>query len=405
MAMGGQGLALVIATYGLEMTLPWGPVASTIGVLAGFTVITGWWARRAGSVSDGMFTSQLLADVGALTVVLYFTGGSANPLAPLFLLPITLAAATLRGPSKWLVTTAAIMAYTGLMFWHVPLPALGNVGRDFAAHIWGMWGGFVLSAALVAYFVSKIGSTLRRHDRALAEAREEALRADQALALGTLAAGTAHELGTPLATIAVLAKELEHECDGDVEQVAKLRLLRSQIDRCKKILARMTSEATSTPANGARRVPVERYLDGLLQEWGALRSEVSAKVRWNGVGPGPEIVADRMLTQAIMSVLDNAADASAQTVEVEGSWSESELRIEVRDRGRGIPAAVRGHIGEPGVTDKSSEDGLGLGLFLARTSLDRLGGRLRLRDRSGGGVCAEIALPLSALLARDGRRP
>jgi two-component system sensor histidine kinase RegB len=399
LAIAGQVAALIVARSFMGVTVPVAPVA---GAIAGWLALTAWTSWRLPSmrrISQRTFRFQLLCDVVAFTVVLYFTGGSSNPLAPLFLVPITVAAATLRGASKWLVVGAAVAAYSVLMFLHISVPHLDGSGADFSMHVWGMWCGFVLSAALVGIFVARIGESLREHDQMLAAAREEALRADRVVALGALAAGAAHELGTPLATMAVLSRELEHERHGDAELVARLRLLRSQIDRCKESLARMAGHVAQPDEGAVAGAPADDFLAGLVARWCSSRPVVSVRTRWGGSGPAPWIAADDALAQAIVNVLDNAADASAQAIEVDGSWSPGDLRIEVRDRGLGLAPAVRQRLGEPGVTTKAGERGLGLGFFLARTTVDRLGGRIQLRERVGGGVCAEIFLPLAPLRA------
>jgi two-component system sensor histidine kinase RegB len=259
-----------------------------------------------------------------------------------------------------------------------------------------------LSALLVARFVSRIGTTLREHDRALAKAREEALRNEQWLALGTLAAGTAHELGTPLSTMAVISADLADEYRGDAELADRLGVLRSQIDRCKGILSRMAMEAGAMRADSGRMMAIDDYLTEVMDDWRAARPGARVNTQWSGSSPPPRIVADRALTQAIHNILNNAADASPESVDVEASWDPARLCIEVHDHGEGLAQAVRDRIGEPLVSGKTEQGGMGLGLFLARTVLERLGGKLELTPRQPSGVRARITLPLAPLLAARG---
>ncbi|MGQ0658909.1 MAG: ATP-binding protein [Chromatiales bacterium] len=390
-AMGGQVIALVVAHVLLDTPVPWASIAIVMGLLALVTVRS--WRRitTQAPVSEASVLHQLCIDIAALAVLLYFTGGSWNPFASLFLLPITVAAATLRSAYTWLLVGCAAACYTALMFFHVHTLHWVHEDDRFSPHLWGMWLGFLLSAGIVAYFVARIGATLRVHDRELARARE-------LIALGTLAAGTAHELGTPLATMAVVARELERDHGDKASRVEGLRVLRSQVGRCKEILARMASGAGQAPAEAGARVSIDRYLDEIIGEWRVLRPEVTATVRLAGVQPPPQIVADRTLSQVFINILNNAADASPGRVEVEGTWSASELKLEIRDEGDGLPAAMHGHVGEAFVSTKAG--GMGLGLYLARTTLDRLGGRLELRKGiAGRGVSAAINLPLTGLLA------
>lgn len=402
--LGSQLAAVAVAHYLLQISPPIVPVAGVIAALSTLTLL-GW--RNAGlPVSDRAILVQLLVDVFGLTALLLFTGGSVNPFASLLLLPVIVAAAMLRSGYTWLIAATSASCYSVLMFIHVhPLfihvhpPQWSHVEPSFTVHIWGMWFGFLISAAVVAYFVARMGATLRAHDRELAMSREKSLQANQALALGTLATGTAHELGTPLATMAVLTKEMEHDRQDVPGLTDQLRLLRDQINRCKEILSRMAARAGQARADAGRQLPLDRYLEEVLAEWRDLRPDVSLQVNWSGARPAPRIIADRTLTQAIINVLNNAADASAEAVELDARWDLDRLEIEIRDRGAGLPAALREHIGEPFVTTKSAGQGLGLGLYLARTTLDRLGGHLELSDRATAGVSARIALPLSTLTA------
>jgi two-component system sensor histidine kinase RegB len=391
-AMGGQLAALTAAHLLLGADLPLGPMAAIIVPLALYTAVSWRQVNGGAAVTEQTILVQLLADTAALAILLYFTGGSWNPFVSLFLLPITVAAATLRPAYTWLLVLLAAACYTVLMFFHVNTLHWGHGGSPFSLHVWGMWLGFLLAAGVVAYFVAGIGATLRAHDRALAEAR-------QLIALGTLAAGTAHELGTPLATVAVLAKELEHSHGDDATLIGDLRVLRGEIDRCKEILSRMADQTGQVRADAGHRVELDRYLNDLIEEWRALRPEARANLRLTGHKPAPSIIADRTLSQTLLNIFNNAADASPLNVDIEGVWDEQELRVLVRDRGPGVPEHIRGHLGEAFVTTKKT--GMGLGLYLARSTLNRLGGQFTLNDSDGGrkGTTAEVRLPLKPLLA------
>ena len=401
-AIGGQIAALIAADHVLQITPPLLPVTLVILPLSLFTLLS-WWRMKTGhskAVLDRTIFSQLFVDILALAVLLYFTGGSVNPFVSLFLLPVTVAAATLRPSYTWWIATAAAICYTGLMFIHLPAPQWGYADHHhFAFHLWGMWFGFVLSAAVVAYFVARMGSMLRAHDQELARARESALQANQLVALGTLAAGTAHQLGTPLATIAVLAKELEREFSSLPPLTQKLQLLRDQIRRCKEILSQMAIQAGQAKAEGGHLVTLDRYLEEVIAEWRGLRPEASVKTQWDGPRPAPPIVADRTLTQAILNVLSNAADVSVKAMEMNAHWEGDRLLIEIHDDGPGLPAASRDHIGQPFFTTKPPGKGMGLGLYLTQKTLERLGGRLEFSEGLRSGACARITLPLTLLLA------
>ena len=395
-AIGGQVIGLLLAHLLLHTPLPVFPISLTASLLAGFTVVS--WRRMRGppAISDQAFLLQLGIDVIALAILLYFTGGSFNPFVSLFLLPITVAAATLRPVHTWLLAGSAALCYTLLMFFHVHTFPWMHESEHLSLHLWGMWFGFLFSAGIVAYFVARIGAALRAHDRELSLARERALEAQQLVALGTLAAGTAHEMGTPLATMAVLVEELQHDHTDEAAVLDGLKLLGQQIDRCKQTLARMSAQAGQAQADTGRRLHLESFLQGLVGEWRELRPDVQLQLSLSGTQPSPEIIADRTLSQAIVNLLNNAADASPEHVEMLGHWDQNELRLRIRDQGEGLAAAIRPHIGTAFATTKPG--GMGLGLYLARTTVEHLGGSVQLNPRSEGvGVDADVVLPLSDL--------
>jgi two-component system sensor histidine kinase RegB len=400
--IGAQILVLGVVYLYFHLALPVVPVLFVIGSLCIITLWSFVNLQRSFDISEGMFFMQLVIDIAALAIFLYFTGGASNPFAPLFLLPVVVAAATLPVINTWIIAGIAVVCYTGLMFFHIPLHLHTAAGSDFIVHIWGMWIGFLLAAVLVAFFVSRIGAAFRQHDQALAHAREEALRTEQVLALGTLAAGTAHELGTPLATIAVVSRELEKTYRDQPDLISDLKLLRTQVERCKSILARMSCDAGQLQADAGRGQPLDQYLQRLIADWSSAHPRRLIANHCHGITPAPQIVVDRTLTQAIVNVLDNAAEVSQEGVEMDASWNETELHISVRDRGPGFAPAIADKLGQPFVTTKNPSAGMGLGLFLACTTLDRMGGSIHFSNADAGGSLTDICLPLESLLARGG---
>jgi two-component system sensor histidine kinase RegB len=397
-AIGGQALAYTIAARDAHLGLPITTLALIGLALLAYTVYALYRLPTRSRVGEGAILAETGVDLASLTTVLYLTGGSSNPLVSLLLLPVTVATATLRPALSWSVAATAAACYTLLMFLHRPFAMEHHSDGAFALHVWGMWYGFLLSALLVALFVSRIGTTLRAHDEALAKAREEALRNEQWLALGTLAAGTAHELGTPLSTMAVISSDLMDELRDDPELSDRLGVLRSQVERCKGILSRMAMDAGEVRADSGRLMAIDEFLAEVMDDWRSVRPGARVNAQWAGTSPKPLIVADRALTQAIHNILNNAADASPEAVEVVASWDPTRLSIEVRDFGAGMTEALLDRVGEPLVSGKSSHGGMGLGLFLARTVLERLGGKVELCAGRPSGVRACITLPLGPLL-------
>ncbi|MDN5752783.1 MAG: sensor histidine kinase, partial [Nitrosospira sp.] len=225
-----QCLTFALAYWVLEMQLQWMEMIMVTMLLAVLNLATWIRLRRNWPVSSIEFFAQLLVDVFALSALLYFSGGSTNPFISLYLLPLTIAAAALPWAYTWVMAAITISCYTLLLFHYVPLPHDHEEHiTEFNLHVSGMWLAFVLSTVLIAWFVVRMGISIRERDKDLALAREQALRNEQIIALGTLAAGAAHELGTPLATMAVVAGELQNDYTENREFQNSIRILRDQI--------------------------------------------------------------------------------------------------------------------------------------------------------------------------------
>jgi len=393
--LAGLGLILWFVVTHLDLPLPVMPLAGVLTGMLAFSLGTLWRLRRAWPVRDRELFGQLLLDVASLTVLFYFSGGSTNPFVMLYLLPLAIAAAALPAGYVWGMAGVTTVCYTALLAWHVPLPHTGQAhDADFGMHVLGMWLGFVLSAALIAWFAVRMAATVRERDRTLAAMRENALRHERVLALGTLATGAAHELGTPLSTMAVLVKDIAPEQGISAD---KLGILRTQIARCKEILASLSAVAGQVRAESGQSLALDAWLRKLTERWLALRPGVNTRQHFDGTQPPPRVVAELTLAQAITNILNNAADASPDSVEIDARWNADELVLEIADRGAGLAPEVQASAGAPFLTTKS--DGLGLGLFLAYTTLNRFGGDVRLMSREGGGVLCRLTLPLATLKA------
>jgi len=352
--------------------------------------------RSGSEVGNREFLAHLSIDVGALSGLIYLTGGASNPFVLLFLLPVTIAAMILPGRYTWSLALLTVVCYSLLMWRHQPLPHAHSEMTEFGLHVVGMWLAFVLSAGLIAYFVVGMGNTLRAQEQALLAAKEKSLRDEQMVALGTLAASTAHELGSPLGTVALLAQELEEELpDASPAMKGQIRTLRTQVDRCKSALATLSGSAGGVRLTGGRAMPANEFLEKLLEEWRSTRPNTDLKTRWNGAKPAPPLLADHALGQALVNILHNAADASPESIEFDASWSQEALLMEVRDRGPGLTAEASQLVGKHPYSTK--REGLGLGLYLSHAVIDRLGGKVNLFNRDGGGVCTRVQLPLNNL--------
>ena len=285
-----------------------------------------------------------------------------------------------------------ISCYTLLLFYYVPLPHNHEEhGSEFIMHVSGMWLAFVLSTVLIAWFVVKMGISIRERDKDLA--REQALRNEQIIALGTLAAGAAHELGTPLATMAIVTGELQNEYTEDVEFQGNIGILRDQITHCKHTLTQLLADAGQARAEDGSGQAVDYFLRQVLDKWQLMRPSVKFTYRGSGVQPAPQILNTQLLSQSILNLLNNAADASLKHIEIEVTWDDRELHLQILDDGDGLTGEAVQRAGQAFFTTKGSGKGFGIGLFLANANIERSGGRVRLTNREGG-ACTQVILPL-----------
>lgn len=388
---------LVLATVWqlLELALNWLPMMVTVAVLATINLLSALRLRNNLPVTHAELFAQLSVDVIALSVLLYYSGGSTNPFVSLYLLPLVIAAATLPRRYTWSMAVLTAASYSVLMVYFLPLPHSDQShGADnaFNMHVMGMWLGFVISAVVVAYFVVQMAQTVRQRDEVLRQAREEMLRNERLVALGTQAAGAAHELGTPLSTLAVVIGELRHDLNNAPAAVNdSLTLLDEQVRACKRILDKIALNAQDS--GKTTLVPADRLIAGVLDEWQLLRPTAQYRYHCNGAFPAPEIRSDIGLRAALMNLLNNAADAGGgRAIEISADWNQSQFTLTLDDYGDGLSADALRHAGSAFFTTKT--EGRGLGLFLANASIERSGGTVKLFNRDAGGASTVLTLPV-----------
>ena len=388
-----QLLVIVLAVTVLHAQLMLRPLGLILALGMAFAGWTAYRLRRDWPVTLLECFFQLLIDILLLTFLLYFSGGAANPFVSLYLLPIMIGATALPARLAWLLSVAGVLAYSALMAWYEPL-VLPAGSAAFHLHVLGMWLNFILSTVLITYFIGRMALGLRRRDAQLAKVREQRLRDEQIVAIGSLAAGAAHELSTPLATMNVIAGELLDEHAGHTSLVDQLTLLRAQIRLCKQVLTRLSQADNAGRAESGQAVPLDEWLKARLSDWQLMRPQVILDLRWPEQRRAPCIIAGDALGQALLNLCNNAADAGNEQVEIDVGWDGHEIRLDILDRGHGFPQEIS--LGTAFFTTKREQGGIGIGFLLANASIEQYGGRVSLSGRSGGGACVTVILPVFA---------
>jgi len=381
--------ALLAATFWFRfyatVSLPWVPLFLILSVMVLLNGLIFYRLRFDWPVSESEFFTNLLLDVLFLTAVLYFTGGSTNPIVSYYLIPLIISAAVLRPAHTWFIAFLSIACYTLLLFHYQPLALFSMTGHGsmMSAHFLGMWVNFGFSALLIAWFVVRMAGTLREQARDISHSREAGLRNEQIISVASIAAGTAHEMRTPLATMAITVDEIGHEHP-------ELAVLEQQIERCDSILR----ELVSTTSEDSRMIVTTAgmLLNNLQDKWSLVRPEVKLDVHVPRDVSKLKIRYDQSLQHALMSFLNNAADASPDFVSLRVESAPGAILFVIEDHGPGVPREITDRLGKAYISRK--EGGLGLGVLLSQASVERLGGKVKLTGLSGRGTRLEIHFPL-----------
>jgi two-component system sensor histidine kinase RegB len=412
-AIAAQILTIALARLVLSLPVPLVALGVVIGIEVGVNLSAIYLVRRQSEHDTRQLGLFMAVDLIILTALLYLTGGPFNPFNFLYIVHIALAAVILEPKWTWGLGLLSTVCFGLLFLDHRALPIQHGQMQPgamqasaFDWHVQGMWVAFVVAAITITFFVGRLARDLDQRNRQLAQARERGLRAEKLAALATLATGAAHELGTPLSTIAVVSKDLEHEAGRDQPHLAEdARLIRDQVDRCRDILDQLASDTGQTLGESVQPL----VLDELLEEaMSTLDERDLLEINVDPALLGAEFMGPRRtLVHAVRALLKNALQASPPhtPVQVRVRRDDDIYRFEVVDGGAGIPAEHAPRVTEPFFTTKAPGQGMGLGLFLAQSVADTLGGTLTFTDASPTGTCATLELPLAALPRRDTAAP
>ena len=409
-AIVGQASTVLVVAHWLTLPIAESALLAGIGALAAFAVFAWWRLRQSWPVSEAEVVVHLAVDTGVLSYLLYLTGGATNPFISLYIIPIALAATALSARYLACAVLLPCAAYLALLLWHVPLPDVFQHGAhmlaanandaesDFDLHVLGMATNFAISAVLLGFFIWRLARVLRARETVMQHERERALRDEGILAIATQAAGTAHELNTPLSTIRTLVAELRREHAEATPLREDLHLLAGQAERCRDILRELVAVGAAQLGDVAETLALDAFVSDCAQRFHLLRPAVNLDVEVEATSRALPLRVVPGLRHALINLLNNAADASqsrqSTQVHFKAQRSGEQIEFGVRDFGPGLPSAARNAAGLRFFTSK--RDGLGLGLALTNATAERLGGRLRAEDAAGGGTLTRLRLPLAS---------
>ena len=399
LAVGGQIATIMVATWGFGIQLPMFNMLAVMVCLIAFNLGSHlrWHEERV--VSNRELFLAMLIDIASLTAQLYFTGGINNPFVFLFLLQVILSAVLLRSESTWLVVGITTLCLAFLSVFNHPLVLPLNTSYKLAdLYASGLVICFVLNAALLVIFITRIGRNLRAGDATLAALRQRAAEEEHIVRMGLLASGAAHELGTPLATMSVVLSDWKRmpqfaNSPGMLEEIEEIE---SQLIRCKTIVSGILLSAGETRGESSSKTTLDDFFENLVEEWESTRAAQHFEFE-NTIEEEFAVAFDSTVKQMIFNVLDNALEVSPNWLRFEVSKDSEHLLLTVTDRGPGFRKDILDQLGTPYNSSKGKPGG-GLGLFLVMNVARTLGGTLQARNCHDGGAQVIVTLPLSSLV-------
>ncbi|MEB0140228.1 MULTISPECIES: ATP-binding protein [unclassified Undibacterium] len=397
-AVFGQMSTIALVTLGFGMQLPLLPLLYVLAALITFNIGSHLRWHEEVSVSNRELFLAMLVDVAILTAQLYLCGGTSNPFAFLYLLQIILGAMLLQARSTWLIVVITSACLFALSFFNVPLqwPA-GQFNSVSELYRDGMIICFVLNAALLVFFLTRISANLRSRDAELAMLQQQAIAEEHIVRMGLLASGAAHELGTPLATLAVILGDWRRmpSLNQDPELLEEISEMQRQIQRCKSIVSGVLLSAGEARGESALKTTLHTFVREVVEEFRATRPVLEFYFD-NQIVDDLPMVSDSVLKQMICNLLDNALEASPSWVALAVACLNGQLQIVVSDHGAGFASTILDTLGQPYQSTKG-RPGSGLGIFFVVNVVRKLGGTIEARNGTAGAIVT-ILLPLSGFI-------
>ena len=391
-AIAGQALTILIVHYGLGYRLPLFPALGVVGSSALLNVLLIVLRQAAARLGERDAALCLGYDILQLAILIYLTGGLQNPFSILILAPVTVAATILSRRPVIALSILAVAAISVLALWRMPLPWRTEPLVFPPELVLGIWVALVLATVFIGGYTWSVAQEARRLRDAVAATQLALAREQRISAVGALAAAAAHELGSPLATIAVVAKELAHDLPADSPHGEDAALLLSQTERCRRILAELSRQPEHDGGSPYDRLPIS----ALVETAGALHQHEGVKLILATAGqPGPEeplVQRSPEIMHGLNNLIQNAVQFARREVSVTTFWDQATVTVEVADDGPGFPLHLLGRLGEPYISTRGgAADHMGLGIFIAQSLLERSGAKLVFDNLPEGGAHVAIS--------------
>ena len=412
-ALLGQAITLSVVYFGFGYQILFVPAMTVIALAGVLNVVLSVVRPSATWASDREATLNLCFDVVQLAILLGLTGGLQNPFAMLILAPVVISGWALSRRSTLTISALSLLLVSILAFWHLPLPWPESGILLSPVYIAGVWTALVIAVVFIASYVSSVAQENRRMSQAL-EATSLALAREQQLsALGGLAAAAAHELGTPLATIAVVARELQREFPDDSRLREDIELLHTESLRCRSILAGLAERPAWDDGSPYHRLPMVALVEAAAaaHQRDGVALEINAGPAIDSDADQPIVTRNAEVLHGLGTLIQNAVQFARQKVVVDLTWDEESVMLRIADDGPGFDVTVLSRLGEPyystGPRDRRRGESqhMGLGIFIARTLLAHLGAGLEFSNEITGGAVVEIRWPRHRLEVRPEAAP
>ena len=397
-------MVLVLAVQAFRLTIPWHIIAALIALNPLSSLAAQLPTFR--TVSErNLIGLLLLLDTLIHTAILCLAGGPTNPFTIVYLLYVVLAAVVLTAAWTWIIAFFSSVGFGALFLFSQAIPEWNHHGphHGFSLHLYGMLAAYVTVAVLVSYFLNRIVGELRRKERRLQQLEQMAANQQRLTSLTTMAAGAAHELGTPLATIAIVSHELERslkkELPHHVGLLEDIALLKSETARCKRLLQELSEKSGDLLGEQPQMLKVADLVEEAIAP---LKYENAPLIEGD-----TEFILEqaprKALAVAVRALIKNALEASesSDAVVVSSQFSADDFTLEVLDRGSGMSEEILERVGEPFFSTKGPDRGMGLGIYLARLTAEQLGGSLTFASVHGQGTSARLVLPRNLGRSRE----